>query len=73
MPKDFDDKVVDFHRYVIQLRKSNNYMLSQIANANQTPLNFDMRHQTAITEKGDKSMIMRTTGCKKQRFTILKK
>jgi hypothetical protein len=54
MLKDFDDKVIDFHRYVIQLRKSNKYMLSQIANADQTPLNFDMPHQTT-TEKGDKA------------------
>jgi hypothetical protein len=45
MPKDFDDKVIDFRRYVIQLRKSNNYMLSQIANADQTSLNFDMHQQ----------------------------
>jgi hypothetical protein len=29
-------------------------MLSQIANADQTPLNFDMPHQTT-TEKGDKA------------------
>jgi hypothetical protein len=46
MLKDFDDQVIDSHRYVIQLRKSNNNMLSQIANADQTPLNFDMPHQT---------------------------
>lgn len=36
MPKDFGDKVIEFHRYVIKLRKSKNYMLSQIANADQT-------------------------------------
>jgi hypothetical protein len=71
IPKDFDDKVIDFHRYVIQARKSNNYVLSQTANADHTPLNFDMPHQTTITEKGDKSMIMRTTGCEKQRCTTM--
>jgi hypothetical protein len=71
MPKDFEDKVIDFHRYVVQLRNRNNYVLSQIANVDQTPLNFDMPHQTAITEKDDKSVIMRTTGCEKQRCAIM--
>jgi hypothetical protein len=28
MPKDFDDKVIEFHHYVSQPGKSNNYMLS---------------------------------------------
>jgi hypothetical protein len=45
-------------------------MLLQIANADQTPLNFDMPHQTT-TEKGDKSVIMCTTRCEKQQCTIM--
>jgi hypothetical protein len=40
MPKDFDDKIIAFHKFVIGLRKNNSYLLSQTGNVDQTPLYF---------------------------------
>jgi hypothetical protein len=71
MPKDFDDKIIAFHKFVIGLSKNNSYLLSQIGNANQTPLYFYMPTNTTIKGKGEKSVIIHTSGCKKQRCTVM--
>jgi hypothetical protein len=71
MPKDFDDKIIAFHKFVIGLRKNNSYLLSQTGNADQTPLYFDMPTNTTIEGKGEKFVIIRTGGCGKQRCTVM--
>ena len=40
--RDFTDNVINFHRHVIRMREEYSYLLSQIGNANQTPVFFDM-------------------------------
>jgi hypothetical protein len=55
MPKDFDDKIIVFHKFVIGLRKNNIYLLSQIGNGDQTPLYFDMPTNTTIEGKGERA------------------
>ena len=42
LPKDFEEKVIQFQRFIIGKRRNNNYELSQIGNADQTPLTFDI-------------------------------
>jgi hypothetical protein len=46
-------------------------LLSQTGNANQTPLYFDMPTNMTIEGKGEKSVIIRTSGCEKQRCTAM--
>jgi hypothetical protein len=41
MPKQFDEKIIAHHKYVIRLRKNNRYLLSQKDNTDQIPLYFD--------------------------------
>lgn len=71
LPSDFEDKVLLFHRHVIEKRKCNGYLLSQIGNADQTPLNFDMPPNTTVNQKGASSVTVRTTGHEKQRCTVM--
>lgn len=71
MPNDFDQKVIDFHRFVIRKRKAKKYLLSQIGNADQTPISFDMPQSRTIDTKGTSSVIVRTTGSEKQRCTVM--
>jgi hypothetical protein len=56
MPKDFDDKIIAFHKFVIRLKKNNSYLLSQIDNADQTPLYFDMLTNMTIKGKGEAAL-----------------
>jgi hypothetical protein len=71
MPKDFDNKIIAFHKFVIGLRKINSYLLSQIGNTDQTPLYLDMPTNTTIEGKGEKSVIIRRSGCEKQHCTVM--
>lgn len=71
LPAAYEDKVVDFHRFVIKLRQQKDFILSQIGNADQTPLCFDMPRNTTVEEKGARSVIVRTSGADKQRCTVM--
>jgi hypothetical protein len=71
VPKDFDDKITAFHKFVIGLRKNNSCLLSQMDNADQTPLYFDMPTNTTVEGKGENIVSIRTSGCEKQRCTAM--
>lgn len=71
LPVDFNEKLLAFQRYVIELRKKHNYPLSQIGNADETPVFFDMKSNITVDQKGAKSILMRTTGNEKLRITAM--
>ena len=70
MPDDFEHKLLAYQKYVIKLRKKNNYSLRNIANADQTPLHFDLPSGHTIDFKGVKSVTIKSTGAEKARFTV---
>ncbi|KFD50651.1 hypothetical protein M513_08458, partial [Trichuris suis] len=67
LPADLDDKVLDFQRYVIRLRRE----LSSIGNMDETPINFDMVAHKTVDSKGVKSVLLRSTGHEKTRFIVV--
>jgi hypothetical protein len=71
LPRDFTDKVINFHRHVIRMREEHSYLLSQIGNADQTPVIFDMPRNTSIEKQGMRSVTIKTTGAEKQRCTVM--
>ncbi|MCU7901008.1 MAG: hypothetical protein KZQ66_02470, partial [Candidatus Thiodiazotropha sp. (ex Lucinoma aequizonata)] len=71
LPEDYDDKLLEFQRFIINERKMYNYDLSQIGNADQTPLTFDLPYATTVDVKGAKSVSINTTGNEKNRFTVM--
>ena len=71
LPGDYEDKLLDFQRFIICQRKNFNNDLSQIGNADQTPLTFDMPYNTTVNTKGAKSVQLNTTGNEKNRFTVM--
>nr|XP_054928945.1 uncharacterized protein LOC129385819 [Dermacentor andersoni] len=71
LPADCGDKVRDFHRFVIRIREDKKFLLSQIGNADQTPINFDMPRNSTVDMKGAKSVQVKTTGAEKQRCTVM--
>lgn len=71
LPEDYEEKLVEFQKFVIKMRKQNDYELSQIGNAGQTPLTFDIPYDTSIDVKGTKSVNIKTTGNEKNRFTVM--
>ena len=71
MPADYEDKLVNFQRFVIRLRRANNYLLGQIGNADQTPVCFDLPQNYTINTKGARDVRIKTTGGEKQRCTVM--
>lgn len=71
LPKDYEDKLINFQRLIISKRKQHNFELRHIGNADQTPLTFDIVTNSTITEKGIKSVPIITTGHDKDRFTVM--
>lgn len=62
LPEAFEEKIVDFQRFVIRQRRLYNFDLNLIFNADQTPVCFDMVANTTLDMKGVKSVNVLTTG-----------
>ena len=71
LPDAYEDQILEFQLFCIRQRQRNDYPLSRIGNADQTPLTFDLPSQTTIHSKGDKSVSIKTTGHEKDRFTVM--
>lgn len=71
LPEDYEDKVTDFQRFIIQQRKRNDNAPVPIRNADQTPLTFNIPYTTIIDTNGDRSISITTKGNEKNRFTAM--
>ena len=71
LPGDLEEKIVDFHRFVLNSRKKGNYELVNIGNMDETPVWFDMPSARTVTTRGEKTVTISTTGHEKSRFTVV--
>ena len=71
LPEDYEDKLVQFQRFIIKQRQTYDFELSQIGNADQTPLTFDLPSASTVALKGSKTVTINTTGNEKNRFTVM--
>ena len=71
LPDDYEEKIVRFHRFIIDLRKEDSYPLHFIANMDETPLTFDMPPNRTINSTGEKTVKIRTTGNEKNLVTVV--
>ncbi|KAH9379826.1 hypothetical protein HPB48_010401 [Haemaphysalis longicornis] len=70
LPSEYESHVIKFHCFVNGLTREHQYDLSQIGNANQTPVWFDAPESTTVDFKGLKSVSVRTTGAERQRSVM---
>lgn len=71
LPKDLDHKITQFQTFVINQRKRNEYGMAHIGNMDETPMFFDVVGNTTINKKGEKTILVKTTGHEKQHFTVV--
>ena len=71
LPKHHENKIIDFQRFVIRHRHQNNYELSCIGNMDETPVYQDMLPATTVNKKGEKTVILKSTGHEKNRYTVV--
>jgi hypothetical protein len=65
LPDAYDEKILCFQKYFISLQWQHSYTVSQIGNADQIPLYFEMSLDTMVHKKGDKNVTVRNGGNKK--------
>lgn len=71
LPKDYEKKIVDFQQYIIKRRKEVDYPLCRIGNMDETPMCFDMPSTRTVNKKGEKTVMIKTTGHEKTHFTVV--
>ena len=71
LPDDLEEKIVSFHKLVLNLRKEHQFDLNQIGNMDETPLCFDSPPNRTIESKGNKAILIRTTSHERAHFTVV--
>jgi hypothetical protein len=72
LPKDFEQTFLNYQLYITNLRKTGNFLMGQIANADETATYLDMPpNYTLKKKKGVKEVLLKTTGCEKLRLTVM--
>jgi hypothetical protein len=71
LSEEYEEKLINFQKFVISLRKKYCSLLSQIGNTYQTPVWFDMPELTTIEHVGKRSVQVRMTGADKQRCIMM--
>ena len=70
LPDDLEEKITSFQSFVIRARRSKNYSLVNIGNMDETPVWFDMPTYKTVDSIGAKTVLLKTTGHEKTRFTV---
>ena len=70
LPKDVEDKVLSFQKFVIDERKDHLYSLVNIGNMDETPMCFDMPTSRTVHTKGEHTVSVKTTSHEKDHFTV---
>ena len=71
LPKDVEDKVINFHKFVIDLKKSQQFHLRAIGNMVETPIFFDIPDNKTVDVKGASTVSIKTSRADKQHFTVI--
>ena len=70
LPEDLEEKIVNFHRFVLNCRKKANHELVNIDNMDETPVWFNMPLARTVNTR-EKSVSITTTGHEKSCFTVV--
>ena len=71
LPEAYENQVLEFHSYVINIWKTYNVELSQITNMDEVPFTLDVPSKRTVDVKGAKTMAVRISGHEKTHFTVL--
>ena len=71
LPADMEDKVVEFHRFVLRARQRCGYESSQILNMDETPMRFELPATRTLEFSGNRTVPILSCGGDKQSFTVV--
>lgn len=70
LPADMEDKVIQFHRFVLRSRQRWGYDLSRILNMDETPMRFELPATRTLEFTGNRTVPVLSCGADKQSFTV---
>jgi hypothetical protein len=71
LPKQTEELLENFHRFVFRLRIEKSYEMYNIFNMDETSVWFDMAGNFTVNQTGEKTVHIRGTGNDKNRFTVV--
>ncbi|KAH1185488.1 hypothetical protein KIL84_018237 [Mauremys mutica] len=71
MPDDYEEKIINFHNFIIKQRKRQNFEIGQIGNMDEVPLTFDVPSNKTVEAKGAKTVTIKTSGHEKNHYTVV--
>ena len=71
MPREYERKIIEFHKYVINTRKKLCFEMGQLGNMDEVPLTFDIPSNKIVNVKGAKTIMIKTSGNEKTRYTVV--
>ena len=69
LPDDMEEKVVQFHRFILVARQHVGYPLSRIFNMDETPMRFELPSSRSLEFTGSRTVPVNTCGAEKHSFT----
>ena len=70
LPEDMEEKIVQFHRFIIAARQRAGYPLSRIYNMDETPMRFELPSTRSLEFSGSRTVPVKTCGAEKRSFTV---
>ena len=72
LPHEYKRKImVEFHKYVINMRKKLCFEIGQLGNMDEVPLVFDVPSNNTVDVKGAKTIMIKTSGNEKTHYTVV--
>ena len=65
LPREYERKIIEFHKYVINMRKKLFFERGQLGNMGEVPLTFDVPSNKTVDVKGAKTIMIKTSGNEK--------
>jgi len=71
LPHEYERKTIEFHKYVINMRKKLCFEIGQLGNVDEVPLTFDVPLIKTVDVKGAKAVMIKTSGNEKTHYTVI--
>ena len=71
LPHEYERKIIEFHKYVINMTKKLCFEIGQLGNMDKVHLMFDVPSNKTVDVKGAKTIVIKTSGNEKTRYTVV--
>ena len=71
LPCEYERKIIEFHKYVINMRKKLCFETGQLGNMDEVPLTFDVSSNKTVDVKGAKTVMTKMSGNENTHYTVL--